>query len=88
MKKRGGGKGSRDPSSAAGEAESSGKEGRGGSQAPSLPIARGANKEINKNSNVENDLRDEIFVEKLKEYADTLQQSEGQVMDENADLSS
>jgi len=51
-------------------------------------MARGANKEINVNSNVENDLRDEIFVEKLKEYADTLQQSERQVMKENADLSS
>jgi len=37
---------------------------------------------------VENDLRDEIFVQKVKEYADTLQQSEGQVMNENADLSS
>ena len=82
------GEGSRDPSSAASEAESSGKEGRGGSRAPSLPMARGANKEVNVNSNVENDLRDEIFVEKLKEYADTLQQSEGQVMNENADLSS
>jgi len=50
-------------------------------------MARGADKEINVNSNVEKDFR-EIFVEKLKEYADTLQQSEGQVMNENADLSS
>ena len=82
------GEGSRDPSSAASEAESSGKEGKGGSQAPSLPMARSADKGINVNSNVENDLREEIFVEKLKEYADTLQQSEGPVMKKNADLSS
>jgi len=82
------GEGSRDPSSAASEAESSGKEGRGGLQAPSLPMARGANKQVNVNSHVGDDLRDEILVETLREYADILQQSEGQVRNENADLSS